>query len=127
MAEKSSRERGREVARKLLGEETAKTAEEALGNMSPAFQEWVMESFAVYDGPALDFKTRRVITIAVLIALGRSQELDLHLRTSLLTDALTKEQIKAIITQVAFYAGVPFGVDAFRVANKVFEDIKEKG
>jgi len=124
--EKSRWEEGREVAKRLFGERVAKTVEESLGKMSPGFQEFVMEGFGLYDRPALDWKMRSAITIAVLTALGRSQELVLHIRGGL-NVGLTEEQIREIILQVALYAGVPAAVEAYLVANKMFDKIKEKG
>ena len=126
MAGKNKLEQGREVAKRLFGERVAKTVEEALGKMSPGFQEKVMEGFGIYDRPALDWKMRSVITIAVLTALGRSQELVLHVRGGL-NNGLTEEQVREIIMQVSVYAGVPVAIEAYLVANKMFEKIKEKG
>jgi 4-carboxymuconolactone decarboxylase len=126
MGDKSRLERGREVSKRLFGERVAKTVEESLKSMSPGFQEFVMEGFGVYDRPALDGKMRSVITIAVLTALGQSQELVLHVRGGL-NAGLTEEQIREVILQVALYAGVPAAVEAYLVANKMFDKIKEKG
>ncbi len=126
MPEKTKIEQGREVTRRLFGERVAKTVEETLGKMYPGFHDFVMEGFGVYDRPALDWKMRSLITIAVLTALGRSQELVLHVRGGL-NVGLTEEQIREIIMQVAIYAGVPVAVEAYLVANKMFEKIKEKG
>ncbi len=126
MADKTQFKQGREVTKRLFGERVAKAVEESLGDMSPGFQEFVMGAFGIYDRPALDMKMRSVITIAVLTALGRSQELVVHVRGGL-NVGLTEEQIREIILQVAIYAGVPVAVEAFLVANKMFKKIKEKG
>lgn len=125
MADQTRREQGRAVTRRLFGERRAQTVEENLGNMSPGFQEFVMESFGIYDRPALDWKMRSAITIAVLTALGRSAELVLHVRGGL-NVGLTEEQVREIILQVALYAGVPAAVEAYVVANKIFEKVKQE-
>lgn len=125
MAHSSKFEQGRDITKQLFGEKRAKVVEESLGNMSPYFQEFVMEGFAAYSRPLLDLKMRSAITIAVLTALGRSQELVLHVRGGI-NVGLTDDQIREIITQVAAYAGVPAAIEAFSIANKVFEKIKEK-
>lgn len=126
MVDKSRFEQGREVCKRLFGERVAKTVEESLGKMGAGFQEYAMEGFGIYDRPALDWKMRSAITISVLTALGRSQELFVHVRGGL-NVGLTEEQIREIILQVAVYAGVPAAVEAYLIANKMFETIKEKG
>lgn len=126
MGDKSRLEQGREVTKRLFGERVSKNVEESLSKMSPGFHEFMMEAFGIYDRPALDWKMRSTITIAVLTALGRSQELVLHVRGGL-NVGLTEEQVREIILQVALYAGVPVAVEAYLVANKMFEKVKEKG
>jgi alkylhydroperoxidase/carboxymuconolactone decarboxylase family protein YurZ len=126
MADKTQFEQGRKVTKQLFGERVAKAVEDSLGEMSPGFQEYVMGAFGIYDRPTLDMKMRSAITIAVLTALGRSQELVVHVRGGL-NVGLTEEQIREIILQVAIYAGIPASVEAFLVANKMFKKIKEKG
>jgi len=125
MADQSRLEQGRAVTRRLFGEKRAQRVEENLGNMSPGFQEFVLECFGIYDRPALDWKTRSAITIAVLTALGRSDELVLHVRGGL-NVGLTEEQVREIILQVGLYAGVPAAVEAYVVANKIFEKVKQE-
>lgn len=126
MAHSNKFEQGRDITKQLFGGELAKLVEESLGNMSPYFQECVMEGFAAYSRPVLDLKLRSAITIAVLTALGRSQELVLHVRGGI-NVGLTEDQIREIITQVAGYAGVPTAIEAFSIANQVFQQLKEKG
>ena len=75
MTDESRLEQGRRVTRKLFGEKRAQIVEDAVGNMSPDFAKFVMEGFGIYENPQLDMKTRSTITIAILTALGRSQEL----------------------------------------------------
>ena len=126
MTDESRLEQGRRVTRKLFGEKRAQIVEDAVGNMSPDFAKFVMEGFGIYENPQLDMKTRSTITIAILTALGRSQELVLHVRGGI-NNGLTEEEIRAIIAQVALYAGVPVAIEAFLVAGKMFDKIKEKG
>jgi 4-carboxymuconolactone decarboxylase len=126
LADKSKFEQGREVTRRLFGDKRAAIVEESLGKMSPGFQEFVMEGFTVYDRPGLDWKMRSAVTIGVLTALGRAQEMVLHVRGGIRV-GLTEEQIREIIMQVGLYAGVPASIEAFLVANKIFDKIKEEG
>jgi 4-carboxymuconolactone decarboxylase len=57
----------------------------------------------------------------MLSILNRPHELELHLRGAL-RNGCTKEEIREVLLQVAIYAGVPAGVDAFRTARKVFAE-----
>lgn len=77
----------------------------------------------VWNRPGLDRKTRSMLNLAMLSALGKEHELKLHLNGSL-NNGLTKEQIREVLLQVAIYCGVPAAVVAFRCAKEVF---KERG
>jgi|TARA_Y100000310_G_C20166914_1_gene571768 alkylhydroperoxidase/carboxymuconolactone decarboxylase family protein YurZ len=126
LADKEKFEQGREVVKRLFGDKRAAIIEENLGKFSPGFQEFVMDGFTIYDRPGLDWKMRSAVTIATLTATGRAQELVLHVRGGIRV-GLTEEQIREIIMQVALYAGVPGSIEAFIVANKIFDKIKEEG
>ena len=124
MAEESRYEQGKRASERLFGKKRAAMGEENLEKMSPAFREFVMENFRIYDRPALELKMRSAITIAVLAALGRSQELVMHVGAGL-NVGLTEEQIREIFLQVAVYAGAPAAIQAYRVANERFEEIRQ--
>ncbi len=123
MAETITVDKGREVAKRLFGEKAAEMAEESLSNMNPGFEEFVMMALSIYDRPALDMKTRSAMTMAVLTALGRTQEMTVHVRAAL-NVGLTEEQIREVIMQVAVYAGIPVAIEAYQVANRVFEKVR---
>ena len=82
----------------------------------------------VWARPGLDRATRRLLTIAMLASLGRTEELEVHLRAALargeggepLTEEpLTEAAVTEVLLQVAVYAGVPAANAAFRVAGRV--------
>ncbi len=123
MAEKITVDKGREVAKRLFGQKAAEMAEQSLSNMNPGFEEFVMMALSIYDRPALDKKTRSAMTMAVLTALGRTQEMTVHVRAAL-NVGLTEEQIREVIMQVAVYAGIPVAIEAYQVANRVFEKVR---
>jgi len=123
MAEKITVDKGREVAKRLFGQKAAEMAEQSLSNMNPGFEEFVMMALSLYDRPALDMKMRSAMTMAVLTALGRTQEMSIHVRAAL-NVGLTEEQIREVIMQVAVYAGVPAAIEAYQVANRVFEKVR---
>jgi 4-carboxymuconolactone decarboxylase len=77
----------------------------------------------IWNRPGLDRKTRSMLNLAMLSALGKEHELKLHLNGSL-NNGVTKEQIREVLLQVAIYCGVPAAVVAFRCAKEVF---KERG
>ena len=75
--------------------------------------------------PGLDHRTRSLITIALLAAGGRHEELNLHIRATRNTGA-TPDEVKEVLLQVAVYAGVPAANSAFRIAKTAFEEIADK-
>ena len=97
----------------------------ALSNASPLdadFQHWITEMAwgGVWGRPGLDRRTRSLITVAVLAALGRDTELALHLRASQ-NNGVQPREITEMLFHVGVYAGVPAANHAFAVAKTVFE------
>jgi 4-carboxymuconolactone decarboxylase len=76
---------------------------------------------AIWTRPGLSRKTRSLINLAMLTALNRPQEVELHLRGAL-RNGCTKEEIGEVLLQTAIYCGVPAAVDSFRLARKIFSD-----
>ena len=72
--------------------------------------------------PTLDRKTRSLINLAMLTALGRAPELKLHVKGAL-NNGVTRDEIKEVLLQVGGYCGVPAAVEAFRLASEVFKEI----
>jgi 4-carboxymuconolactone decarboxylase len=82
---------------------------------------------AVWARPGLERATRSIITISVLVALGRIEELKTHIRMGL-NNGLTREQLKELFLHVGVYAGAPSAVAAVRAAMEEFEVLdKSKG
>lgn len=69
----------------------------------------------------IDAKTRSMMNLAMIGALGKMQEWELHCRGAI-NNGVTKEEIRAIIHVVAIYCGVPQSLECFRAARKVLED-----
>jgi 4-carboxymuconolactone decarboxylase len=76
----------------------------------------------IWSRPGLDRKTRSMLNLAMISALNRPHELRAHVRGAL-TNGVTKDEIKEVLLQVAVYAGIPAGMDSFRVANEVFVEM----
>ena len=72
----------------------------------------------VWEGPELSKRDRSLITVAVLTAMYRTDELRLHMRRAL-DNGVTEEELKGLITHLAFYSGWPTAVNAGRVALDV--------
>ena len=70
---------------------------------------------------ALDAKTRSMLNLSMIGALGKMTEWELHCRGAL-NNGVTKEEIRAIIHVIAIYCGVPQGLECFRAARKVLEE-----
>ncbi|MBR9883933.1 MAG: 4-carboxymuconolactone decarboxylase [Oceanospirillales bacterium] len=75
----------------------------------------------VWQREGLELRERSLINLAMIAALNRPHELELHLRGAL-NNGLTPEQIREVLLQVAVYAGVPASIDAFRVASRVLAE-----
>jgi alkylhydroperoxidase/carboxymuconolactone decarboxylase family protein YurZ len=77
----------------------------------------------VWNRPGLDRKTRSIVNLAMLSAMGRSGELATHVRGAL-TNGVTQEEIREILMQVCIYAGVPAAGEAFKVAKETIAEVK---
>jgi 4-carboxymuconolactone decarboxylase len=117
-------EQGMQVRRAVLGDAHVDQAEDNKTDFDADFQRFITEFAwgAVWTGPTIDRQTRHLLTIAILAALGKENELALHVRATQNT-GVTPEQIKEVFHQVAVYAGIPAANTAFRVAKGVFAEL----
>jgi len=124
-AHKERYDAGLKTRREVLGAQYVDKAMAATDDFSKPFVE-LLNTYCwndIWNRPGLDRKTRSMLNLAMLSALGKEHELKLHLNGAL-NNGLTKEQIREVLLQVAIYCGVPAGVVAFRCAREVF---KERG
>jgi 4-carboxymuconolactone decarboxylase len=75
----------------------------------------------VWGGSALSDKQRSLQNLCLLAALNRQTEFELHFRGALRNGA-SREELRETLTQIAVYAGVPAGVEAFRIARRVLDE-----
>lgn len=68
----------------------------------------------------IDLKTRSMVTVSMLVALGRMHELKIHVRGAL-NNGVTKEELQKIFMHASVYCGFPAAVDAFRAASEVVD------
>src|SRR5436190_10811889 len=118
-------EKGLEIRKSVLGADFVEKSFASADEFNKPFQEFVTEYCwgAGWGRPGLSRKERSMLNLAMISILNRPHELKLHVRGAL-TNGLTKDQIREIFMQVAIYAGVPAGVDAFRQAKEVFAEKK---
>jgi 4-carboxymuconolactone decarboxylase len=115
-------ERGMKTRREVLGDAHVDRAAGESTEFDADFQRWITEMAwgGVWSRPGLDRRTRSLVTIAVLAALGRD-ELELHLRATRNTGA-TPEEIAETLMHVGVYAGVPAAHAAFSVAKRILAE-----
>lgn len=119
-------EKGLATRKAVLGAEYVEKNLAAADDFTRPFQE-AMTAWAWGFGwgdDAIDRKTRSLMNLAMIGALGRMHEWEIHCRGAL-TNGVTKEQIRAAIHVVAIYCGVPMALECFRVARKVLEEAGE--
>lgn len=119
-------ERGMEVRRAVLGEEHVARASAGATELTRDFQEFITR-YAwgdLWSRPGLDRKTRSMLTIAMMAALGRWDELRLHVRATRNT-GVSRDEVKEILLAVAVYAGVPAANTAYHVAAEVYRALDE--
>lgn len=76
---------------------------------------------AVWGRPGLDLKSRSLITVSVLLALGRRHELKLHLNGAL-NNGWTREELQEILLHAGCHCGMPATVDGYRIAKEVLDE-----
>ena len=118
-----SHEEGMKVRREVLGDEHVDAAEARKSAFTEEFQDLITRYAwgEIWSRPGLDRKTRSSITLTALIALGRHEELAVHVRAAV-RNGLTTDEIKEVILQSAVYCGVPAANSAFAIAQRVLED-----
>ena len=117
-------ETGLRIRSKVLGQEYVDNAIQNADDFNRDFQKLVTQYCwgSVWGDETLDRKTRSMLNIAMLAALGRNHEFELHFRGAL-RNGCTREELKAVLHQVAVYCGIPAGVEGFRIARKVLSEI----
>ena len=118
-------EQGLATRKQVLGEEYVNKSIDNADEFQLKLQEFITTHAwgAIWGREGIPLKTRSMINIALLAALGRTHEFRLHLGGAL-NNGVTKDEIAEILIQVGGYAGFPCAVDGFRQAKEVF---KEKG
>jgi 4-carboxymuconolactone decarboxylase len=116
--EPSRLDRGMSVRREVLGTEHVASAQARITELDADFQTFITETAwgSVWARPGLDRRTRSLVTIAILAAMGRHEELALHLRATRNT-GVDLEELKEMLLHVAVYAGIPAANSAIAIAK----------
>ena len=119
-------ERGMRNRREVLGDTHVDAAIERTSDFTADFQDFITRYAwgEIWDRPGLDRRTRSAITLTALVAIGRFDELEMHVRAAL-RNGLSEDEIKEVLLQSAIYCGVPAANSAFAVAQKVLEQDAE--
>ena len=114
---------GMEVRRAVLGDAHVDRAVERTTAFTAPFQDFITRYAwgSVWTRPGLERRERSMITLAVLTALGRENEIEMHVRGAL-RNGMTAEEIGEVLLHTAVYAGVPAANAAYAIAQRVIAD-----
>ncbi len=121
MDERERHDRGLAVRRAVLGDAHVDRALARRTAFTAEFQDLITRYAwgEIWTRPGLDRRTRSLLTIAMMVALGRGEELKLHLRAAV-NNGVSREEIREVLLQAAVYCGVPAANTAFHLAEEVF-------
>ena len=119
-------DKGLALRKQVMGEDFVATALAGATDFTRPIQEHITAKAwgDVWQRPGLDLKTRSLITVAMLTALGKQHELKGHLRGAL-NNGATPAELQEVLLHAAVYCGVPTAVEAFRTAAEVVDAPKK--
>ncbi len=117
---------GMAVRRAVLGDQHVDRAQANLNDFNSEFQNLITRYAwgEIWTRPGLPRQTRSLMTICMMVALNREEELKLHLRAAR-NNGVSVDQVKEALLQTAIYCGVPAANAAFAIAQKVFNVMPE--
>jgi 4-carboxymuconolactone decarboxylase len=120
--------KGMAVRRKVLGNAWVDRSEAAKTGFNAEFQAMITRSpwGEIWTRPHFDERTRRILVIGTMMALGRWEEFSLHVRAALTEGGFSPDDIKEIIMQQTAYCGVPAGNHAFKEAGAIVAAVQGK-
>jgi 4-carboxymuconolactone decarboxylase len=123
MDERKRQAKGMKVRRAVLGDAHVDRARAQENSFNAPFQDLITRYAwgEIWTRPGLPRKTRSLITIAMLVALNRPEELRMHLRAAK-NNGVTQKDIQEVLLQTAIYCGVPAANHAFHIAEEVFRE-----
>jgi 4-carboxymuconolactone decarboxylase len=123
MKDEERYEAGMQVRRAVLGDEHVDRSLANRTALTEEFQDFITRYAwgEIWTREGLPRHTRSLLTIAMMVALNRSEELALHLRAAA-NNGVTRDEIKEVLMQTAIYCGVPAANSAFHLADKIFRE-----
>ena len=120
--------RGEAVRRRVLGDDYVDRAINGADSFTAPFQDVLNEYCwgVAWTDEGLDLKQRSPLNLGMLAALNRMHEFGIHVRGAI-RNGLTDDELRAALIQIAVYCGIPAGVEAFRVARFIRDEMREKG
>lgn len=121
-------EEGLKIRTEVVGSSHVQSSLKSANSFTMAMQEYATEVGWgwIWARPGLDRKQRSMINLAMLCAMGKSQELGVHIRGAV-RNGLSEIEIRETLLQAAGYAGFPAGMEGFRVADRVLSEMEQKG
>jgi len=125
MDDKERHARGMSVRRKVLGNAWVDKANTAKNAFNAEFQDMITRNVwaEIWTRPHYDERTRRVLVIGTMMALGKWDEFRLHVRAALTEGGFSTDDIKEIILQQTVYCGAPAGNHAFKEAGDIITEL----
>ena len=121
-------DKGMKTRRKVLGDEWVDRAERTKTPFNTEFQDLITRYAwdEIWNRPGLDHRTRRMLVLAMTVALGRWEEYALHVRAALQSGDLSQDDLKEVLLQAAIYCGIPSANTAFKEARTVIDSLGKK-
>jgi 4-carboxymuconolactone decarboxylase len=128
MDDKERHKAGIAVRRQVLGNAHVDRATAQTTPLTAEFQDLITRYAwgEIWTRPGLDVRTRRILVLGTLIALGRFEEFRMHARAALNEGGFSEEDLKEIILQQAIYCGVPAANTAFEALRSGMDSSQEK-
>ena len=125
-SDEEARARGEAMRRRILGHAHVDRATKNITPLNKEFQELITRYVwgEIWTREGLDERTRRVLVIGTMIAVGRWEEFRMHVRAAVVEGGFTENDVKEIILQQAVYCGVPAAHHALGLAAEVFTSLK---
>src|SRR3954447_9376030 len=116
--------KGIEIREQMFGPEHAQAKVDRATDFTREFEELVTRYCfgEIWGREQIPRAQRSMLTIAMLVALGRPQEIQVHVRGAI-ANGVTKEQIREVMLHAAVYCGIPAAVDGFRQATVVLDEL----
>jgi 4-carboxymuconolactone decarboxylase len=126
MDDREHYEHGMSVRRAVLGDEHVDRSLKNRNDFNQEFQDLITRYAwgEIWTRPGLPRHTRSLLTVAMMVALNRTDELRMHLRAAF-NNGVSRNEIKEVLLQTAIYCGVPAANSAFHLAEAVFAEMND--